>query len=284
MVENIKKIVANAAVNAELESKKISDETIDMIENCLKTKNGSFLFHVYLKTKDTKKNNNETIVYESINSKYCYDNGVLKNNYGIRDLELLHIVESDSAAYYQSQIISSSDNCGYDFGFDVNSYLALHRKLFASIYPFAGEIRDEFIYKSCLPYLDRKTPFCFPQNIYNSLFNVLLEMRNNIYRIKSEEDLIRYLAYYYGELNMIHPFREGNGRVLRTYFILLVKELNNYISFGEYEIDYSLWTDEDKEDLIVATIFNSVNASTEKIEECFEKVLVKKVKKLKTRK
>jgi len=282
MEKNIKKIVANAAANAELESKKISNETINMIESCLKTKNGSFLFHLYLKTKDINGEYNDIIVEESKNSKYCYDNGVLKNNYGIKDLELLHIVESDSVAYYQSQVIS--DISSYDFGFDVNSYLTLHKKLFSAIYPFAGEIRDEFIYKSCQPYINRKTPFCFPQNIYNCLFKILLEMKERIIRIKTEKDLICYLAYYYGELNMIHPFREGNGRVLRTYFLLLVNEINNYISFGKYEIDYSLWNDEDKEDLIKATIINSINGDTRGIELCFEKILVAKQTKIKTRK
>ena len=104
-------------------------------------------------------------VNENTTSKYCYDNGVLMNYYGIKDWELLHIVDGDSAAYYQSQIVSGDSN--YRFSFDINSYLNLHRKLFSTVYPFAGEIRDEFIYKSCMPYLDRKTPFCLPQNIGN---------------------------------------------------------------------------------------------------------------------
>ena len=56
-------------------------------------------------------------------------------------------------------------------------------------------------------------------------------MKNKISTINSRSDLVNYLAYYYGELNMVHPFREGNGRTLRTYFLLLVHELNKYISF-----------------------------------------------------
>ena len=143
---DIKKIVANAAVNAELEDKKISDETIKMIENCLKTKNGSLLFQLYLKSKNNGFMDDE-IVEESVNSKYCYDNGVLINKHGIRNLELLHIVEGDAVAYSQSQIVSG--DVRYKFDFSVDSYLDLHEKLFSKVYDFAGEIRDEFIYKSC---------------------------------------------------------------------------------------------------------------------------------------
>lgn len=276
----IKKIVANAAVNAELENKKLSNETIKMIENCLKTENGSFLFQLYLKTR------NETGIesdgFDSAKcSKYCYDNGVLVNNFGIKSLELLHIVESDSVAYYQSQLVSGNTN--YKFSFSVESYLNLHRKLFSGIYPFAGEIRDEFIYKSCKPYIDRKTPFCFPQCIIDNLISVLNEMKLKINAINDRNDLVKYLAYYYGELNMIHPFREGNGRTLRTYFLLLVNELNKNFSSGSFEIDYSLWNDEDRKNLIKYTIINSINGDTVGIENCFDKIICYRPNKVRTR-
>lgn len=269
MSSDIKKIVQNAAVNAELENKKLTQETIDMIESCLKTKNGSFLFHLYLRTKGDGLGYGEEILEGSKNSRYCYDNGVLINNYGIRDMELLHIVESDVAAFYQSEIVSG--NSKYKFSFDVNSYLALHYNLFSSIYSFAGEIRDEFIYKSCEPYLNGKTPFCLPQNIYNCLYDTLFKMKSKLSTLNTREELIDYLSYYYGELNMIHPFREGNGRTLRTYILLLVDKF-----FDNFEIDYSLWDEDDKERLIKGTIINSVNGNIDDIRECFDKVLVEK--------
>lgn len=270
----IKKIIANAAVNASLESKKLSDDTIKMIESCLKTDNGSFLFNLYLKTRSKDGGVQDDYVNENTTSKYCYDNGVLKNYYDIRDWELLHIVDGDSAAYYQSQIVSGESN--YRFAFDINSYLNLHRKLFSTVYPFAGEIRDEFIYKSCKPYLDRKTPFCLPQNIENCLRSTLLEMKYKISKLSSREDLLKYLAHYYGELNMIHPFREGNGRTLRTYFLLLVK--SNSFSFGNFELDYSLWNEEDMKTLTKATIINSITCDIDGIYECFDKILISNVK------
>lgn len=277
---NLKKVVMNAAINSELESKKISDETIEMIESCLKTENGSFLFHLYLKSTNKMRDSSE-VLESSKNSKYCYSNGVLVNKYGIKNLDLLHIVEGDSAAYYQSQVVGGYSD--YRFGFSIYDYLKLHKKLFSAIYPFAGEIRDEFIYKTCQPYYDKKTPFCMPQFIKGCLSDILFSMKNKISTINSREELVDYLGYYYGELNMIHPFREGNGRTLRTYFLLLVKECSKYFSFGEFELDYSLWCDEDMENLIKATIVNSISGDYKEISECFDKVLVKKIVKERVR-
>ena len=96
-------------------------------------------------------------------------------------MELLHIVEGDAVAYSQSQIVSG--DVRYKFDFSVDSYLDLHEKLFSKVYDFAGEIRDEFIYKSCKPYLDRKTPFCMPAYIISSLTYVLDEMKKKVIKI-----------------------------------------------------------------------------------------------------
>ena len=190
----------------------------------------------------------------------------------IKNKVVLDILVSDNAAFYQTQIVSGNDN--YKFSFDVNSYLNLHRKLFGAIFSFAGDIRDEKIYKSCEPYFNAKTPFCEPAYIYNYLSNTLMEMKNKLKQLKNREDLINYLAYYYGELNMIHPFREGNGRTLRTYFLLLIKEISKELSFGNFELDYSLWDDEDRDELIKATIINSINGDIDGICDCFDKILV----------
>lgn len=281
MTKNLRKVVKNAAVNSELENKKISDETIRMIEQCLKTENGSLMFQIYLKTTNNMENVIEEEVKSCKTSKYCYENGVLKNNKGIKNLTLLHIVDSDSAAYYQSRIVSGYSD--YKFDFSVNNYLNLHKELFGEVYPFAGEIRNELIYKSCRPYLDRTTPFCMPQFIYDNLKEVLSKMKRDIVNIKTREELVNYLGYYYGELNMIHPFREGNGRTLRTYFLLLVSECSKHFSFGEFELDYTNLLDTDKEELIKATIINSVNGDYKGIAEFFDIILVQKNSKMRTK-
>lgn len=44
----------------------------------------------------------------------------------------------------------------------------------------------------------------------------------------SKEDLAKRLAYYLSELNVLHPFREGNGRTIREYIRQLALK-NGYL-------------------------------------------------------
>lgn len=214
------------------------------------------------------------------NSKYCYEDGTLINKFDIHDKTLLDNLTRDITTYRIAQL-----NCGQnvivDF-FDVNSYLNLHKFLFSDVFYFAGEIRDEVIYKSNVPYYSdeyRKTSiFATPNNIISQLKNYFHQMKSRIHAIKSRDDLLDYLSYYYGEINVIHPFREGNGRTLRTYLKLLVDYLNQYFpSDMEFqELDYSLWDSNDRDDLLKATIICNVTGDCSLIRSCFDKVLVVK--------
>ena len=61
---------------------------------------------------------------------------------------------------------------------------------------------------------------------------------------------ISRMAYYIGEINALHPFREGNGRTSREFFRQLALHSN-------YLLDFSITK---KEDLLAADInaFNGV--------------------------
>ena len=85
-----------------------------------------------------------------------------------------------------------------------------------------------------------------------------------IYTDTTLQNLI--IAYYLGEINMIHPFREGNGRTQRIYIEQLC--LNN----GRFEIDF---TDVSKEEMIAASV-RSANASNDMLEELISSCLVEK--------
>lgn len=45
-------------------------------------------------------------------------------------------------------------------------------------------------------------------------------------------DLMDRLAYYMGEINALHPFREGNGRTQRVYFHQLAMEAGYNLDFN----------------------------------------------------
>ena len=87
----------------------------------------------------------------------------------------------------------------------------IHKYLFEDIYPFAGEFRTENIAKG---------EFRFAQSEY-----IEPELENLLNKLKKEnylegldkKELAIKLAYYLAELNVLHPFREGNGRTNREF-------------------------------------------------------------------
>ena len=74
------------------------------------------------------------------------------------------------------------------------------------------------------------------------------------------------LAFYLGELNMIHPFREGNGRTQRIYIEQLC--VNN----GYFELDFTEIT---KEEMLEASIA-SANGNNDLLEKLLFKCLIDK--------
>lgn len=220
-------------------------------------------------------------------SKYCYDNGVLINKKNIKEANVLDAFSRDVTTFRISQL--TYNNTVINNFFKLEDYLKLHYFLFQDIFYFAGEIRDETIYKSNEPYFtgdnNKTSIFATPNSIVPQLEYNLSMMGKRVRNIKSRDDLLEYLSYFYGELNVIHPFREGNGRTLRTYLKLLVEHLNKYFSaeIGEFELDYSLWSVEDREELLKSTIICNVTCNHNYIKNCFDKVLVEKKTKNKNR-
>lgn len=243
-------------------------------------------------------------------SKYCYENGTLINNKEIHDYEKFKIeeqrfslerisllrlikekIDSDNYESAVSMIISAfnlKDKSEeermvivkwvigiFNSVFSTKTYLNIHRFIFSDFYPFAGEIRDEAIYKENTPYFQNKTSFCYPSFIYSALNRILSDMSLNAFRVKNKEILCKYIGKYYGELNMVHPFREGNGRTLRLYIELLIDYFNQYLERQVY-IDY---TKLDKEELRKATIISSVTGDYSYIEEIFNSIIIEKSRK-----
>ena len=161
-------------------------------------------------------------------STYCYENGVLINNLDIKDQKELDETEASITYLALNKLMLENQ----DFKFDVIYYLNIHKAIFSSIYPFAGDIRMENITKD-------NTTFCRPEYIVNYLSYLLEEMEKKSRRITSIDEYITFLAHYYSELNLVHPFREGNGRTLREFLRQMVEYLNKYLNFEPLELDYS---------------------------------------------
>ena len=103
---------------------------------------------------------------------------------------------------------------------------AIHRHLFEDIYDFAGQTRTVNIAKG---------NFRFAPVMYLA---AALEHVDNMPQSSFDEIVEKYV-----EMNVAHPFREGNGRSGRIWLDLLLKaELNKVVD----------WSKVDKEDYLLA--------------------------------
>jgi len=91
---------------------------------------------------------------------------------------------------------------------------AIHKYLFGDIYEWAGKTRNVNISKG--------NQFCPFQNIESEMHRIGAELKKEKFLQGLDKQLLaKRLAYYIGEINAIHPFREGNGRAQREF----IKEL-----------------------------------------------------------
>ncbi|MBR4304349.1 MAG: Fic family protein [Clostridia bacterium] len=116
--------------------------------------------------------------------------------------------------------------------------IKIHRFIFEDIYDFAGKIRREQISKA-------DTLFYPPELINRELDRVFAQIKEkNMLKETDAEKVFDDLAYVMAELNVIHPFREGNGRCIREFIRLMARKMG-------YEIN---WGNADKEELLEASI------------------------------
>ena len=96
--------------------------------------------------------------------------------------------------------------------FDTAHLQAIHRHIFQDLFDWAGAFRTVNISRS------GQMPFAFPQHIPASVQKFAGDLAREGYLAKlSPEDFVSRAAYFMGELNAIHPFREGNGRTQREF-------------------------------------------------------------------
>ncbi|PSW20230.1 putative adenosine monophosphate-protein transferase Fic [Photobacterium sanctipauli] len=140
----------------------------------------------------------------------CYPNSnVLINLLSIRDEDKLEAAERDFTRVRAEHFDPDFDN------FTLNYLQQIHKTLFQDLYAWAGQIRQVDITKG-------ETRFCHWQNIERETNKLLalLESESYLCHLPLDEFIAR-IAHYYCEINVIHPFREGNGRVQRIFFEIL---------------------------------------------------------------
>ena len=172
---------------------------------------------------------------------YYKDVDVFKNKLGIKDAELLKEAEGEITfrKVYELTYYPVNGN------FSISHLLNIHKFIFGDLYYFAGKIRHEDISKG-------QTKFYSSQYINENLKKLFEELKaDKLLKGLEENTFFEKLAHYMAELNIIHPFREGNGRTIREF----IRELG--LKNG-YSID---WSRVSKEELLNASI-DSIHDTT----------------------
>ncbi|ALL79564.1 hypothetical protein AD006_30615 (plasmid) [Pseudonocardia sp. EC080610-09] len=139
------------------------------------------------------------------------EHGVLTNLQGITDRCELEAVEAQVTAIRIAELAIDPPRGR----FDLPHLQAIHYKIFADLYPFAGQIRRVRLGKA-------GTVFCPPEEI-PAYAAVVFDGRTDPARLRGlvRGEVVDLLTALMAGLLFLHPFREGNGRAVRAYLQLL---------------------------------------------------------------
>jgi cell filamentation protein len=129
---------------------------------------------------------------------------ILRNKLGIFDADRLDVIER--------RLVTQRSTEGTPAGpFDLTHLRAIHRHLFQDIYDWAGELRTVEIAKDGHQFQPRRFIVTGMADIHQRLAAA------NFLRGLSPWDFAQAAGVVIGDLNYVHPFRDGNGRVQRQY-------------------------------------------------------------------
>lgn len=158
----------------------------------------------------------------------CYPGTTcLINKLNIRDEAQLAVVEAGITTLKASELSEHPLSGNFDFA----HYKAVHTYLFEPLYDWAGQIRTVDMSK-------KGTHFAKADEIEQmaeAAFSRLKQHRS--FAGLPHDDFAREAADFYNVLNLLHPFREGNGRAQRAFFTQLIRSAGYDIQFSEIDTD-----------------------------------------------
>lgn len=160
---------------------------------------------------------------ENAKDPYLDASGVLKNRLGIKDQEQLDKIEATFAAIRSAELV----NKPVAGKFDLNHLKETHKRLFGDVYEWAGEIRQVDISKGSSRFANSAMIESFGKDVFRQLG------KENQLRGLDADEFSKRLGYHLGEINAMHPFREGNGRTQREFGSELARENGYQISWDQ---------------------------------------------------
>ncbi|WP_083464265.1 Fic family protein [Phaeobacter sp. 11ANDIMAR09] len=161
---------------------------------------------------------------------YCLppDHKVLRNKFDISDQEGLDTVERELSTSRIRQGCPEGD-------FDLKHLQSIHHHLFQDTYEWAGEVRTLEISKGGSQFMPRR----FIENGMNDIHGRIISA--NYLQGTSPSEFSEQAGELIGDLNHVHPFREGNGRTQMQFLQQLSEKAGHKIDLCK--IDKEQWID-----------------------------------------
>ena len=147
---------------------------------------------------------------------------VLKNRLGILESNSLDVVERWYSGNRAAQKLPMGE-------FDLDHLKRIHHHLFQDIYEWAGKTRTVEISKG-------GSQFQFRQYIETGMADVHRRIVQSDYlRSLSRGDFAAQAGQIIGDVNYVHPFREGNGRTQLLYLKQLTEQAGHRLDISRIE-------------------------------------------------
>ncbi len=156
------------------------------------------------------------------------EHGVLRNKLGITYAAELepHIAR---LSYIRVFELEDTPLPGH---FDIPHLRAIHKYIFQDVFPWAGDFREVTT--------SRTDSFGFPppQFLVPSLEGIFTDLKAENYLKQLDLDAFSLRAgHYLGEINAVHPFREGNGRTQREFIRTLALAAGHRLTWAGLTAD-----------------------------------------------
>lgn len=185
----------------------------------------------------------------AITDDYYDGTDCLVNKLNIRDKDQLAIIEAGITLAKMADLERSPLNLDFDF----EHYKKIHEYLFDDLYEWAGKIRTVDISKKGTSF----TPAKDIEKVAELCFGRLKKQK--FFKNLDFDDFVNNIVDFYCDTNMLHPFREGNGRTQRIFIVQLIRFCGYDMNFSEIDTD----------DLMIATI-QSANGITDYLKDIFK--------------
>lgn len=153
------------------------------------------------------------------------ETGILRNLLGIKTKYELAGAEARLTAVEITALMTEGIPPYNEF--TKNLFLDVHKQIFKDIYNWAGKIRTVELSKD-------GTSFARVEHIDASLEGIFRNIEQDEFLVDLDfASFVDKIAHYYGELIVLHPFRDGNGRVIRTFLAMLANSTGWHIAWDE---------------------------------------------------